>query len=122
MALVDAFRSGLAALQRTLRAGGFELTVQHEAYLGLGNDGQETYAAAVTLPAVLFDKVVTRQQEGRWVSVTIPVLLIVGARAVGLRVRDRFTLPDGREVIATAVDGAVLPESGERLAAEVSCG
>ena len=103
MSLVDVLRAGVATIDKVTGDGGIQLNITHEAWTGHDAHGAPTYAAGVTISAIVERKSrLVRLTNGELVTAKAAINIpraIVSNGATGrhepIDVRDKITLPDG---------------------------
>lgn len=121
MSIANALRSGVAAMRQALGAGGMLVDVQRKPYLGIGQNGRDTYGPAETVPDVLWEDVDARVVTFEGAESVVRAKLTILAPFV-VSAKDRWVLPDGREMAGKIVRPGVVPEDGERITTEVLLG
>lgn len=122
MSLVTTLRAGIAALKGTLAGGGLLVTVQRQAYAGVGLNGRDTWSAAVAVPNVLFEDAEGTKVRFEGDDVIVRGKLTIFDPTLVVSRKDRFIVPDGRTLEAAMVRPNVIPADGGRLVTEVLLG
>jgi len=107
-----------------------QVEVSHEAWIKSGNNGQPTFATAVTRKAVVgYDRRLIKNNEGEKVMQSASVMfldVIASNGATGRREpvdpRDQITLPDGHTGPIVNVRGPVDPNTNAPYFLEVALG
>lgn len=123
MALIDTLRSAIAkAIVPTLRSGGLVVTVQRLPYAGPGLNGRDTYAPPVDVPDVLLEDEDAKSVKAHGTDVVIRAKLTIFDPALIVNAKDRWILPDGREMGAAIIRPGVVPTDGGRILTQVLLG
>ncbi len=122
MSILNALRSGVAVIKSTLKGGGLLVSVQRRAYNGVGQNGRDTWLPAVAVADVLFEDAEGTKERFEGDEVTVKGKLTFFDPALVISRKDRFIVPDGREMEAAIVKPGVVPEDGGRIVTEVLLG
>lgn len=121
MSIAAALQAGVGAIRQALQSGGMLVTVQREAFDGVNDNGRDVYADPVSVPGVLFEDTDARVVTFKGVESVVRARITLLDPMV-VSIKDRWTTPDGRKMIARLVTPGVVPANGQRIVTEVMLG
>lgn len=121
--ILNALRAGVKAITGVLASGGLLVTVQRKAFVGVGKSGRDEWSSTLqTLPNVLFEDAEGTKERFEGDEVTVKGKLTIFDPGIIVSRRDKFIVPDGREMSAHIVAPGVVPVDGGRITTEVLLG